>query len=58
MKHIKKAITPFDNKGRFHGYHEWYDTKGNLRLRTNFKHDNPMGYEEYHGATETRFYIR
>ena len=50
-------IEPKDSKGHAHGYQEWYWDK--LWVRCNYKHGEPIGYEENHnGIGETLFHIK
>lgn len=58
----KKDINPSNAKGNFHGYHEWYDNKGDIFVRVNFNDSIEIGYEEIHSTEEessfANFYIR
>ena len=54
-----KDIEPKDINGQFHGYNEWYyDDDIRLWMRCNYKHGREIGYEEWHDARKTTFYIR
>jgi len=53
----KKDIEETDSNGLYHGYQEWY-MYGKLSSRLLMKHGDEIGYEEYHGAKSTNFYIR
>jgi hypothetical protein len=41
----------------YHGYQEWYYF-GGLWVRTNYKFDEEIGYDEDHRKKETMFHIK
>jgi len=61
---MNKDIDNHNAKGDLHGYNEWYNVDGSLRIRTNWKNDKEIGYEEFHGYhrlynnKQTNYYIR
>ena len=56
----KKDIDPINNKGKYHGYQEWYTKDNILFLRVTMKHGQPNGYEECHLKSDlvTNYYIK
>ena len=54
----KQDKESLDSNGKWHGYQEWYNIYGQLRLRVLMKHGAEIGYEEYHGTKSTSFYIK
>lgn len=51
-------IINIDNQNRLHGYQERINN-GVIRVRGNSKHNEDIGYQEYHTPfAETRFNIR
>jgi len=53
----KKDIEPKDKNCRFHGYQEWYYS-GKLTFRSKYIHGIVIGYQEWHSAKRTNFFIR
>jgi len=53
-----KDINPTDSNGDYHGYQLWYFSNGKIWLRGNRVHGNEIGYEEWHLAKRTNFFIR
>ena len=54
----KKEIKEINSYGQLHGYQEWYNIYGQLRLRCFMRNDKEIGYEEWFDWDETNFYIR
>jgi len=54
---MKKDIRNYNDKREFHGYQEWY-SNGNLWMRTYFKNNKIIGYQESHTHLATRYFIR
>ena len=61
----KKDIQPCNANNEWHGYHQWYHYNNLLMLRVMYKHDQEIGYEEYHdykdiniSNSNVNFYIR
>ena len=53
-----KNITNRNTKGQRHGYQEFH-WNGKLSLRTNYKNDKFIGYQEvYYSSEITIYYIR
>jgi hypothetical protein len=55
-----KDTRPKNNKGKYHGYQEWY-RNGKIILRGNAKNDQEIGYQESHSKYfnyDTSFYIK
>jgi hypothetical protein len=52
-----EEIESRNDKGDYHGYQQWYD-KGMLTLRGTMKNNLEVGYEEFHIAYQTSFFIR
>jgi hypothetical protein len=46
------------HKNKLHGYQEWYGVTNKLLCRCIYKHGDDIGYEEYHTAKKTTFYIK
>lgn len=55
---MDKEIRNKNNKGKHHGYQEWYQTNNKIVLRGNFKNDNLTAYYENHLFETTIFFIR
>jgi len=55
---MKEEINKYNSKGQYHGYNEWYNVDGSLRIRTNWKNGRVFGYFEYHAHKQTNYYIR
>ncbi len=55
-----RDIINTNNKGKLHGYNEWYwgELRNKLLIRVNWKNDKCIGYEESHSIKKTNFYIR
>ena len=59
MKEKNKDIMPINNKGKSHGYQQWYhNTDNSLKIRVVYKNGVEIGYEEWHNLLETNFYIK
>jgi hypothetical protein len=57
-EYITQNIAPKNDKGEFHGYHEWYNIDGRLSFRCIYKNGLEVGYSEWHNTKKTLFYIR
>ena len=67
---MKQNITNYNANGQYHGYQEWYAkqyVKNNedvytytniLYYRTNYKNDEPIGYDEWHSEKLTQYHIK
>ena len=54
-----KRITNFNYKGQYHGFQQWtMNDNHNLNVRTMYKNDKEIGYEECHSIKKTNLYIR
>ena len=53
----EKDIKNYNDKGLWHGYQERYSSD-KLYLRAIYKHGQEIGYEEWHGISETNYYIK
>ena len=52
-------IETFNSKGEHHGYQEWYCyTTYTIHSRCVYKNGFEIGYDEWHSAKTTRFFIR
>ncbi len=54
---MKEEIRNIDNQGRLHGYQQLYWLY-KLTVRGNSKHDEDIGYQEYHDKNTTEFHIK
>jgi hypothetical protein len=52
-KNIRKI-----KNNKYHGYQEWYNIYGQLRLRCFMRNDLEVGYEELALIKVTNFYIK
>lgn len=52
-----KNIVNKNPKGQFHGYQEWHNSTGKLRLRSIAKNGKSINYQEWHDNKRTTFYI-
>lgn len=56
---MDKEIRNKNNKGKHHGYQEWYHTNNKIVLRGNMKNGDCIGYVEDHMPIKmTEYYIR
>jgi hypothetical protein len=57
---MDKDIRNTNSKRQYHGYHEWYNSSGELAYRGNYKNNIDIGYQEYHlkSIKQTHFHIR
>ena len=51
-------IEPRNENDEFHGYQEWYLNDGTVGARSMYKNGEEVGYDEWHSAEETSFFIR
>ena len=52
-----RDIINTNNKGKLHGYNEWYWNSGKLRFKGNFKNNFVIGYHEWHIYKQTSYKI-
>jgi len=54
---MKKNIENFNDKGKYHGYQEWY-IENSIRFRCNYKNGRNIGYIEWHNINFTIYNIK
>ena len=54
---MSKQITNrnYNSKGELHGYNQW--SYGKCMIRGMYKHNQRIGYLEFHNVKRTRFFI-
>ena len=55
---MRKEIENRNNLDQHHGYQEWYVNHYKIVLRGYYKDGSEIGYEEYHQAELTNYYIK
>ena len=55
---MNETITNYNDKFRLHGYQECYVNHDKIVLRGYYKDGSEIGYEEYHQAELTNYYIK
>ncbi len=57
---MSKQITNrnYNSKGELHGYNQWIYGDGKCMIRGMYKHNQRIGYLEFHNVKQTRFYIK
>jgi hypothetical protein len=57
---MNKNISNYNDKHEFHGYQELYNYHNNniIAFRCKYINSNRIGYSEWHGFKQTRYYIK